>query len=509
MGNQGGTADRSQLRLGGRALAGCALGVALLAVSVRLAAVLAGGGLGGLMGYDDGVYYAGAAAMISGRLPYRDFVLLHPPGILLALAPFAEIGRLTSDSTGLAVARLAFMVVGGINAALVLRLAWRFGVLAAVVGGGFYALWTPAIYSEHTTLLEPLAGTALLASVLLLDSGRRHRDRAAVLAGLALGAACTLKIWYVAPALVVVVWQLAAEGRRRALQVVAGAALSVIAVCAPFLALAPSEMTRMVVLHQLGRPPRISSRLDRLVSMAAVSAPGTAGRVQVVLVGLLFTLAAVIAVRTAGARLFAALLTVNSVVLLVSPSYFAHYAVFVAAPLALTIAVAVGVTAADAPLPGRHGPLLRRACAVLMCAAVLVTLLVTRLTHGYGSPLPQHFRAAVSSSRCVVSDEPATLALLDVLSRNLERGCQLPVDLTGMTYGLAALRGPDGTAVRRSRNPVWQRELRGYLTSGETLVLTRQSGTGIGPGLRRLIRRMPVVASGAGLEVRAVRPPAP
>jgi len=499
--------EARQPRLSGRALAGCAVGVALLALAVRLAAVLAGAGLGGLMGYDDGVYYAGAAAMISGRVPYRDFVLLHPPGILLALAPFAELGRLTSDSTGLMVARLAFMVVGGINAALVLRLASRFGVLAAVVGGGFYALWTPAIYSERTTLLEPLAGTALLICLLLLESPRRHRDRAAVVAGLALGAACTLKIWYVAPALVVVVWQRVDGGRRRALQVVAGGVLSVVALCTPFLALAPAQMAHMVVLDQLGRAPRSGSRLTRLVSMAAVSSPGANGQVQVVLIGLLFLLAAVIAARTAGARVFVALLVVNSLVLLASPSYFAHYAVFIAAPLALTVAVAVGVTVADATDPRRHRLLLHRATAALVCGAVVGTLAMTRLTHGYGTPLPEDFRAAVSSSRCVVSDEPATLALLDVLSRSLDRGCQLPVDLTGLTYGRAAMRGPDGTPMRRSRNPLWQRELRSYLTSGETVVLTRESGTGIGRDLRRLLRRQPVIASGDGLEVRAFTSP--
>src|SRR4051794_34211857 len=110
---------------------GLVVAVALLAAAVRLAAVVAGGGLRGLMGYDDGVYFAGADAMVSGRVPYRDFVLLPPPGILLALAPFAELGRLTSDSTGLAAARLAFIAVGALNAALVVRIASRFGVLAA------------------------------------------------------------------------------------------------------------------------------------------------------------------------------------------------------------------------------------------------------------------------------------------------------------------------------------------------------------------------------------------
>ncbi len=51
--------------------------VAVVALVVRLALVLRGGGLYGYMGYDDGVYYAAAAGLVFGRVPYRDFVLLH------------------------------------------------------------------------------------------------------------------------------------------------------------------------------------------------------------------------------------------------------------------------------------------------------------------------------------------------------------------------------------------------------------------------------------------------
>jgi hypothetical protein len=470
--------------------------VGLLAVGVRLAAVLAGGGLGGLMGYDDGVYYAGADAMLAGRAPYRDFLFLHPPGILLALAPFAELGRLTSDPTGVMVARFAFMAVGGLNAALVARIASRSGLLAAAVGGTFYALWTPAIFSERTTLLEPLAGTAVLTSVLLLD-GSATRRRVPLLAGLALGAACTLKIWYVAPALVVVAWQLAVAGRRRALLVVAGGALSVVCLCAPFFALAPGQMIHMVLLDQLARPSRIS-RLDRLASIAAVTSHGASGHAELLLVGVLVLGSSVIAARSPGARVLVALLTVNGLVLVAAPSYFPHYAVLVAAPLAMTIAVAV----AEVVTSARRGPLLRRAGAALMCGAVVATLALTRLTHGYGLPVPDQFRAAVGSSRCVVSDEPETLAVLDVLSRDLARRCPVPVDLTGITYGRDARWRPDGTPVPRARNPAWQRDLRAYLTSGQTLILLRGAGTGMGPALRRLVRRMPVVASGRGLQVR-------
>ena len=108
---------------------------ALVAFLARRDLVVRHAGLLGLHGYDDGVYYAGAAALLAGRMPYRDFVLLHPPGILLVLAPFAEIGALTSDQDGLASVRVGFWLVGAVNAALVARVAAREGPTAAAVGG--------------------------------------------------------------------------------------------------------------------------------------------------------------------------------------------------------------------------------------------------------------------------------------------------------------------------------------------------------------------------------------
>ena len=44
----------------------------------------------GLGNYDDGVYYSAATALVHGQLPYRDFLLLQPPGIAVLLAPFAR-----------------------------------------------------------------------------------------------------------------------------------------------------------------------------------------------------------------------------------------------------------------------------------------------------------------------------------------------------------------------------------------------------------------------------------
>ena len=81
--------------------------VAAVAFVARILVVLRGDGFHELVGYDQGVYYAAADSFVHGRRPYGGFLLLHPPGIMLFLSPFAALGSLTSDATGMAVARFA------------------------------------------------------------------------------------------------------------------------------------------------------------------------------------------------------------------------------------------------------------------------------------------------------------------------------------------------------------------------------------------------------------------
>jgi len=74
-----------------------AIAIAAIAFVFRLVPVMRGGGLFGLGNYDDGVYYAASTGIAHGLLPYRDFLLLHPPGVPLLLTPFALVAQLTSD----------------------------------------------------------------------------------------------------------------------------------------------------------------------------------------------------------------------------------------------------------------------------------------------------------------------------------------------------------------------------------------------------------------------------
>ena len=134
-----------------------ALGVFVVGLVARLVPLLRGGGLTGFNRYDDGVNFSGALGLVHGRLPYRDFLWLHPPGMQLALAPFAASSYLIGEPAAFVVARLGWIVVGSLTAVLVGRLLLPAGWFAGLFGGLFCALFWPAVVSTQTVRLEGVA----------------------------------------------------------------------------------------------------------------------------------------------------------------------------------------------------------------------------------------------------------------------------------------------------------------------------------------------------------------
>jgi alpha-1,2-mannosyltransferase len=472
------------------------LAIGALALAVRLASVLRGGGLEGVFGYDDGVYYTGADSLVSGRAPYRDFVLLHPPGILLVLTPFAAVGRWLSDPVGFALARAFFLALGALNAVLLTKIAGRLGIVAATTAGLFYAAWYPSMYAERTTLLEGLGTTALLVALVILFRVHGVSARGQMLAGVALGLGTTVKIWGIVLVLVVVLWQLGENGRRSSARVAAGAALAIAAVCLPFFLLAPGPMIRMVVLAQIGRANSRTSLFGRLAGMSSlnVDLAGWGGWSLALAAGCaaaLLLLATAYAWWQRSSRIFVILLLATGAVLVASPSYFEHYGELVAAPLALTLAVAAQRFTAW----GAHRQRSVRALTMTTVLAPLAVLVITASMTTFGTTLswPDRDRARALAG-CVVGDVPTVLIELDVLSSDLERSCPVWVDVTGLTYLQDTERGPDGLQVNRLKNSLWQKDLVRYLTSGSTTVLLHPPTEELSPENVRTLNALPLVA---------------
>ncbi|WP_375478576.1 glycosyltransferase 87 family protein [uncultured Jatrophihabitans sp.] len=504
-----------------------AVAVALLGLVIRLGLVLSSsGGFSGVFGYDPGVYFDGAVSLVNGRAPYRDFVLLHPPGVLVALAPFGALARLVGDHAAFETANIGFAALGALCGAVVVGVARRAGLSrpAGLAGGLFYAVWFSSASSEIAVRLEPLGNATFLIGLLLLSGRGAERRRTLIAGGLALGYAADVKIWWIVPVAVVVAWQFRRRGRQAGAWVAAGAAAALVAVNAPFFAVAPGQMWRMVVTDQLGRNGSMSSRPTRLTSLSAVSSAlrGAPGLLQSIVVALFVVLVAVVAVcawRRRAYRIAVVIALVQLGTLAAAPSYFAFYADFAAVGLALTLAAAVGpriqddspatartasVAGADRPGRRRVGPL-AAASTVLLVAAISASAMVVRhrgLTRRFDA---NGVAADLRAARCVVSDSPAALIELNLLSRNLARGCPDWVDVTGRTYDVDA--PDDNGPARRTKNAKWQRDALRYLTSGDAVLLIRHA-TGLSGQTRREIRRRgKLIASGHGFRAYLMRSP--
>lgn len=487
-----GSARHPESHAAGWVVAG-AVGVLALVVRWHL-----GGGLVGLRGYhgyDEGVYFTSALSLSHGLVPYRDFLFLHPPGITVALLPFAAMTHWTSDSTGFMTARVAFMLVGAANAVLVTRIALRWGTRAAVVAGGLYGLSYAAANAEYATMLEPLGSLCLLAGVAsLLRSAARDSRRWELIGGAFLGLSLVVKIWDVVPAAVVIGWLWATRGRAAAARTGLAAAASAGLVLLPFALLAAARMVRYVVLDQLGRAPGPATVVTRLggISGVDVTAPPSpmVDRLPLVVGGLVVVgLCAALAWSHRRGRLWVVMLAAQLGVLVASPSYFLHYAAYSAPAVALVVAAGASTV--------RVVPALATSAAA---AAALCLATATMITHP-PTPFPAgRIEAHLPQTGCVRSDSPAALVLLDRASRNLEAGCRLPVDLSGQSYDIDS-RDRSGRPVPRVHNAAWQRAATRYLTSGSATVLVRPVGNGFDSSTRSALGRMRILERIGGMRV--------
>jgi len=473
--------------------------VAVAAFASRLVPLLRGGGLWGLAGYDGGVYYAAAAGLAHGELPYADFLLLHPPGILLALAPFGLLGRAVGHPDGQALARLVWMGLGTVSALLVTLTLRRSGPAAAGIGGLLYAIWLPAIYVERTTTLEAVTGVLTMGAVCLLTRPVANAlgDRAALVAGLLLGASMAVKIWGAAPLLAVAVWCLVAYGRRAALLLLAGAAAAAVVICLPFFVVAPVRMWDMVVGAQLGRRRVPLDWMVKAVDSAGLTNVQSAQGPLLVLVTVAVVLAAALSWRSPVGRVATLLLLVGIALLVASPAWATDYASLLAAPIALlagtgTARVRAGLSRwPTLPVVALAGVL------ALEAGYVAASAPETR----FGEHFPGRTLAAVVADLpgCVTSDDPAALVAADVIGRNIERGCPLMVDLGGYSYYLQpAAQARTG----RPENAQWQQFVLDYESSGTANIVVRFEDGGTTRATRRTIDSWPVVGYAGRYPVR-------
>jgi hypothetical protein len=196
------------------------LAATLLGFAVRVFLLSRPGFLtSGTVEYDDGIYLGTAMRLLHGALPYRDYAFVQPPGIVAVAFPAALVGSVTSQATGLAVARIASMLASTACVALAGRLVRHRGALVAGLTSGLLAVYPADVLAARTLLLEPWMNLCvLLAATAAFRDGRLASPRRLTWAGVALGCGAAIKYWAAIPALVLLVVCLIERPQEAALQ---------------------------------------------------------------------------------------------------------------------------------------------------------------------------------------------------------------------------------------------------------------------------------------------------
>lgn len=451
-------------------------------LALRLYQLTRPGYLTGVTEYDDAVDFGSAIRLVHGVIPYRDFVLVQPPGIAVLMAPLAWLGNYLGIPTAFAAARVMTACASGATIALGGLLVRRRGLAATTLTCGLLAVHAGALDAAHTVMLEPwLLLFCLIGALLAFDGDElTGSPRRLLWAGVALGVAITIKVWAVLPALVL----LALCGRRQARaglrRLLAGIAAAVAVLVLPFVVLAPGAFVRDVVWAQLSRVDvtRIPLR-PRIISLSGLGYVGRRGSALPVVLavgaGVLGAIAWAggwIRVRRPPAALDRFLLG-TSVLLLVAflwpADFYGHYAGFFvgfAAPAAgLCVGcLAPGTSRADAGGRRRglraHTPMVSLCLLSLIAVAALGRLDVRRLSRLHaGSPAAQADRQ-IPPGACVLTDLPPLTLVADRFPLG-DAACPSPLDPIGTDYALGGGRnGVTGAGRVPAVARVWLAALR-------------------------------------------------
>ena len=229
-------------------------GFTLLGLALRLFLLSRPGYLLGVTQYDDGPYFGSALRLAHGALPYRDFIIVQPPGITVLMTPAALLAQVTGTAWGMAVGRILTIAASSAGILIVGLLVRHRGLIPVSLACGILAIFPGSLVAAHTVLLEPwLTLFCLIGALVLLD-----RDRLAasggrlVWAGVAFGFAGAVEVWAILPVLVVAVL-LVRQAAGRAARFVAGVAIGFCVPVIPFALTAPRRFYNSFFAAQLFR----------------------------------------------------------------------------------------------------------------------------------------------------------------------------------------------------------------------------------------------------------------
>jgi hypothetical protein len=468
------------------ALTAVVVATTLIAVGLRLYELSRPGFLLGINEYDEGTDFGSAIRLVHGALPYRDYVMVQPPGITLLMAPIALVTKSMSTDVGLAAGRVITALASAAAVPVAGLLTRHRGLFATLVTCGVLAIYPDSILAARTVLLEPwLVLFCLLGALALFDGDRfASSARRILLSGALFGLAGTVKVWAILPVVVILV--LTARRPRQAAEFAAGVALGFGVTVLPFVLSAPAAFYRGVIVAQVMRSDiaRIPQgyRLQQMLGLTHLGTPSTHVLVFIgILVVLIITVVTVLGSRLAGSPLPALdRFAIGSCALVVAAflwpdDFYYHYAAFLAPFLALTFALAAARLLASLPaIRRRPGQPLSLATAAAAATLVVLTAFQLGVESSEFSSVPASEIATaqrlIPPGACVATDQASYLIAIDRFVSTVP-GCSLMVDGLGTAYALSDGRNPQaGAGSSPAVDAVWMSVFRAakyaWLTPG-------------------------------------------
>jgi alpha-1,2-mannosyltransferase len=425
----------------------------LLALGLRLFLLSRPGYLNGVTEYDDGPYFGSSVSLIDGLLPYKEFILVQPPGITLLMVPAALLSKITGTAAAMATGRVLTTLASTAGVLLVGLLVRHRGLVAVIVACGLVAVYPDSVSTARTVLVEPwLVLFCLLGALALFDRDRLTTSgRRLFWSGVAFGFAGCIEVWAIFP--VVVVLAMLVPKIRRAAVYVGGLCVGFLVPVLPFASIAPRRFYESLYVAQVA--PRAGStrvplgaRLSNMLGIVNLDLPPHPR-----LLILLSTLALVVIVAAAIAAAwilshrpppaldwFALVTTVIVVVMFLWPDQF-HYhfaaflAPFFAMSLGLTASRLIGALGSDTSwLSADTARQLWTPAAVVAGVAVVVLGLFQASYESHLqlrlAPVPTQVEKIIPKGACVATDQVSYLLIANRFTSNVP-GCSHMLDGLG------------------------------------------------------------------------------
>jgi hypothetical protein len=395
-------------------------------------------------GYDDGVSLGASLGLISGHVPYRDFVLPHPPGLPLLMIPVALLGKVTGMQSALVTARVLTALVTGLNGTLAALCVRHRGSGAMLLAGVLLACWPLAPSADRTLMPEPyVVLLSLLAVLAMFSGGEVARPRRLLLAGAALGFATSVSILAIVVAAVAAAVCL--RYRAAVLAFGAGFATGILVPCLPFLGLAPAGFLRQVFTSREKPLAPVggwySTVIDGHPAFAGSTVnnvdPGVSGWAVVLLIAVLIATAIVFRMRFRSMTRFDAM--TGACCLAIAAVLFSErnpadrYTYLLAPFLAITVATASAISTQPGPTESRRSMRLGLIPAVF---AVVLAMGMVPMQMSYAKryladskDTADQLQAAIPAGSCVLLDQATTGIAADRFSSSAT--CPFVVDPYG------------------------------------------------------------------------------